>query len=405
MSSPKRVLFVTTRFPYPLVTGDRLRAYVQIKNLARDHDVTLACFSNDSSPEDVEHMREYCREIHVVPHSTLEGLARVTKELLVGSRPLQVAYFYSGKMKSLLDRLLGNGAFDVLHVHLIRSAEYVRSRHDEIKVLDMCDAMSLEYERRVAHQRSRMLPLYRIEGERLSKYEPALAAAFDQSIMISPIDAEGVAQAGNVNVLVNSVRLKRPSSSHVDKVPLSLIYTGYIGFYSDEMALVYFHRDVLPLIKERHPDVKLYIVGKSPSKRVQSMASDSVIVTGYVDSMEEYLRQSWVSISPMRVGAGLKNKVLEAFMYELPVVATSLANMGIGAVDRRDILIGDDPRSFANAVCELLEDPELRHEIGRNGRRYVEANFSDDVVRNGLHEIYARAESAWNARRTGPSVP
>jgi glycosyltransferase involved in cell wall biosynthesis len=188
-------------------------------------------------------------------------------------------------------------------------------------------------------------------------------------------------------------------------VPLSLIYTGYIGFYSDEMALVYFHRDVLPLIKERHPDVKLYIVGKSPSKRVQSMASDSVIVTGYVDSMEEYLRQSWVSISPMRVGAGLKNKVLEAFMYELPVVATSLANMGIGAVDRRDILIGDDPRSFANAVCELLEDPELRHEIGRNGRRYVEANFSDDVVRNGLHEIYARAESAWNARRTGPSVP
>jgi sugar transferase (PEP-CTERM/EpsH1 system associated) len=390
-----KILFLTSRFPYPTFTGDRLRAYIQIRSLARDHEVTLVCPNEGARPEHVAHMQTLCADVRAVDVSGGIGRwIRTAVALLRGDRPLQIAYFHSRRMADAVSECLAARKFDAVHVHLVRCAEYVRGLEGPAKVIDMCDSLALEYERRATYQRTWMRPLHRIESRRLLDYERRLAREFDRVIMISPTDAQSLSGFDNVDVLVNSVDASERESR--ERLPNSIMFTGYIGFYSDEIAVTYFHDRVLPLIIEQVPDAHFYIVGAEPSKRVRAMAGPHVTVTGFVDSVADYLAKADVSVSPMRVGAGLKNKILEAMIHRVPVVTTSLGNQGIGAVPNESILVGDTPRAFADHVVALLRDREYRDRIGDAGRDFVAESFSFDVVSRRLAGIYA---SMMEARR------
>jgi glycosyltransferase involved in cell wall biosynthesis len=260
-------------------------------------------------------------------------------------------------------------------------------------VLDYCDSLALELSRRVQYQRSWRRLLYQIEARRMAGYERQVALEYDRVIAISPVDAESISRQVPVDVLVNSVRpgrLVAPES----KRPLSIVFSGYVGFYSDELALLWFMQHVFPRVVERVPGVRLHIVGANPSARLKAMASERVIVTGYVDDLKKYVSECMVSVSPMQVGAGLKNKILEAMAHGVPVVTTSLGNQGVRATDGESILVADDPEEFADAVVRILSDEALRDRIGRGGHKLIEAAFSDEVVRKDLMAIYARAREA-----------
>lgn len=159
-----------------------------------------------------------------------------------------------------------------------------------------------------------------------------------------------------------------------------LVFVG--GFKHDPNvdAMLYFCREVLPIITAAHPQVRLKIIGSNPPQAIQSLASDTVEVLGYVPETAPYLESAYISVAPLRYGGGMKGKVGEAMSYGLPVVTTSFGAEGFGFKPGEHLLIGDTTESFAAQVIALLEDADLHGRIARHGYQFIEQHYSVPAV-------------------------
>lgn len=163
--------------------------------------------------------------------------------------------------------------------------------------------------------------------------------------------------------------------------PYSLLCIGnFLNNPANVDGLLFFCRDVLPLIRARAPHVHLNIVGNAPPPELRALQSSDVSVTGYVPEVTPYLLDAMVAICPLRFGAGLKGKIGEAMAHGLPVVTTSIGTQGMDTVPGSDIMVADSPQDFADAVIRLFEEPVLWQRLSTNGYAFVERKYSPQAV-------------------------
>lgn len=182
-----------------------------------------------------------------------------------------------------------------------------------------------------------------------------------------------------VHVIHNGVDEAFFRSEKVPIDPDSVVFEGNMSFYPNVDAAEYFCSEILPLIHQVRPGVKLFLVGKNPAQRVRALASERVVVTGFVDDVRPYLSRATVFVSPTRVGAGIKNKILQAWSMGKPVVATPASTGGLRVRDRENMVVAESPQKFAEAVLELLGDVDLREKLGAEGRRTVIEHYTWDA--------------------------
>lgn len=372
-----KIIIVAQRFPYPLDKGDRLTIYHLIKFLSKRHQITLITFKEKShDPDWDKELTPYCERIENLPHRKWRGLFNCVKGLF-DQIPLQIHYTYDPAMSVLIDRLIDEIQPDLLYAHYLRGGYYTESYKNIPRVLAMQLSMTLNY-KRLAENSSNWLhkTLYSLEYKRLQKFEPALARRFDRVMLISRRDLAAVkANPPLDNVFFNPHGVDFDyfaPNRDIKKESNSLVFSGNMEYPPNIDGAVRFCKEVLPLIKEKIPDVRFYIVGTSPTPEVLALATDpSVTVTGRVPDLREYMLRAEVAIAPMRITAGLLNKVLEALSMGLPMVATPQANEGIEAGDGSQIIIADNDQIFAEQVIKLLRNPERRNEIGTAGRRFI----------------------------------
>lgn len=166
------------------------------------------------------------------------------------------------------------------------------------------------------------------------------------------------------------------ASTSAKPVQAQLIFEGVMAFGPNIDAARYFCADILPAIQCAEPTVRFSIVGRDPAPEVQALAGPQVEVTGFVTDIRPYLQSAAVFVCPMRMGAGIKNKILQAWAMGMAVVSTPEGAMGLPAVDGKNILLRSKPEEFAQAVLELLHTPTLRERLGSEGRTCVEQHFS-----------------------------
>jgi len=186
---------------------------------------------------------------------------------------------------------------------------------------------------------------------------------------------------------------------HVNKTfeeTSDLLFVGNFNHPPNRDAVFFFCRDILPLIKKELKDVKFYIAGNNPEDDIKALASEDVIVTGYVEDLSPYLLRSRVSVAPLRYGAGMKGKIGEALSWGLPVVTTSVGAEGMGLRDGTHVLIADNPGDFAEKVVRLYKDKELWEELSKNGKNFIEEHYSPQSVTRGLKEIFLRTKEKGN---------
>jgi glycosyltransferase involved in cell wall biosynthesis len=171
--------------------------------------------------------------------------------------------------------------------------------------------------------------------------------------------------------------------------PGLLLFTGTMDYGPNVDAIVWFVREILPLIRASEPSVHLDVVGRNPTEAVQALAATpGVRITGFVPSVQPHLSHAAVFVCPLREGAGMKNKMLEAMAAGKAIVTTSEGCSGIGGVDGLEYMIADDARRFAEAVIELLKAPERCRALGQSARSFVEANYSWERTGRLMHELY-----------------
>jgi len=301
-------------------------------------------------------------------------------------------------MSRLISNELALNKYDLIHVHLIRMAQYGEEIDKPKRVLDLTDAGSLYLERFLKSTKNPFKKVFlKVELERLRNYERILER-FDVSLVCSEVDADILrkrAPRANIDLLFNGIDLEYFSLVDLP-VPEHgrIIYTGNMSYYPNIDGALFLINKIFPKIKKSIAHAKLYIVGQNPPSAVKKFNGDDIIVTGFVpDIKAEYLR-SVVAVAPIRFGAGTLNKILEPMALGIPVVATSVATEGLPLKQGKDVLVADSPDDFAQSVINVLNDKKLQRTIGTNAQSIVRNRYDWKKIAERLETIYNEVQSA-----------
>jgi sugar transferase (PEP-CTERM/EpsH1 system associated) len=388
-STSLRILFVTPYVPSTV----RIRPLAFIRELARQgHQVTLACLVQPEwESAFLPEVSPYCQAVYPVYLKRFEPYLH-TLASLPTSVPLSVAYCRSNEFNELIRRLIDQGNFDFVHTEFVRAAPATITIKGFPKLFDAVDSLSLAYRRSISAAqvppKQRLVAL--VEWLKLHSYEPRILQSFDQVIVSSPADRQSLEKNGaRVEVIPNGVDIEYFSFYAGPRDEATIVFLGKMSYYVNVASVMWFYRQVLPLIRRHHPEVKFKIVGRSPAPAISALASDPGIeVTGTVPDVRPYLAQARLSICPMVSGAGIQNKMLEAMAVGAPCVATSLACQALQTVPDQEVVVANSAEEFAAAVCELLDHPARRQQLAEQARRYIERCHVWSCIGESLHQTY-----------------
>jgi sugar transferase (PEP-CTERM/EpsH1 system associated) len=382
-----RLLVLAPRFPWPLDKGDRLTVFNLVRHFSQNHHVALLTFLEPGQdPAARRHLEDAAERVETVPLRKWGAYAGALGAVLRG-RPLQVGYYASARMRERVQQTIDDFEPDVVYAHTIRMGEYLAGARRP-RVLGMQISMRLNYGRLARHSRNPLRRLlYRIEAWWAGRYEPRIARRFDRCLLISEKDVAALGSPRPLNIVVNphGVAFRYFTSDGPEaEEDGHIVFTGNMAYPPNADAAVWFARKILPRIRREVPDARFSVVGADPLPAVRVLdRNPAVEVTGRVEDLRPYLDRAAVAVDPLRVGAGLQNKVLEGMSMGVPMVVTAVANEGIGAEPGRHLLVADRADDFARQVVRLLRDPEMRTRIGAAARRFVidewswEKHFAD----------------------------
>ena len=395
------ILFLSLRCPFPPNRGDRIRNYYFIKYLAESHRVTLISFiESDDEIRDAQPLNRFCQRIEYVPFDRGEAFFRSALGFF-SAQPLQVHYWRSQRMQQKIEQVLAEDQFDLIHAHLFRMGQYVSDQEQIPKVLDLCDSLALNLNRRSKLDRSFRLPLLKLEEYRVRRYEVEMVQSFDHGVVVAECDYDYLLEQNPdlqltvIPVGVDPSYFSSVETSEVAAPPNQhLLFTGTMNYFPNVDAVRYFHDRILPIIQRHLPSVHLSIVGTNPDESIQQLAGDRVTVTGAVPDTRPYFEQATVFVSPMRSGSGLQVKHLEAMAMGVPIVTTMLGASGMDAVAGEHLLVAETPQVFAEQIIGLLQDDVRREKIGLAGQALVRQKYDWRILGQRLDDVYQRARDA-----------
>jgi len=416
-----KILFLISQLPYPPDTGAKIRSFNLIKALAKAHSITLVTYgAREVEMEKIRRLAELPVKITLVPMGNGNPYMLAFRNLF-SRYPYSVDKYYSAGMAGEVAKLLESEEFDLIHCDSLQMSRNVLKFKHIPKIMTEHNIESQILERVAYNETNIFKRLYfYIQYLKLRRYEVFACRQFDRMIAVSEEDKRYLARfipENHISIVPNGVDTEffspQPTTHNPPSRKFSLIYTGSMDWQPNDDAMIYFIRDVYPLIKERlskseiarndensSPQITLTIVGRDPSSALQKLAlSDrSIKVTGRVEDVRPYVANSPVFIVPLRIGGGSRLKILEAMAMGKAVVSTSIGCEGLEVTDKKNIIIADKPGDFADAVTFLLRDREYAGRLGKAGRKLVEERYDWKIVSNKLDE-------AWDGVMSRREVP
>ncbi|QPF73692.1 TIGR03087 family PEP-CTERM/XrtA system glycosyltransferase [Roseateles sp. DAIF2] len=379
-----KLLYLVHRLPYPPNKGDKVRSYHLLKHLAARHEVHLGTFVDD--PDDLQHLgrvRELCTSLQAVRlHPGRAKLASLRG--LLSGEALSLPYYRDAALARWVDETVQREAPDAVVVFSSTMAQYAPASLP--LVLDFVDLDSAKWSEYAGSRRWPLSWLYRREGRCLLDFEArmverALCSFFVTDKEVALFRSQAPAARGRVEALGNGVDAEFFAPAVQRDSPFAageraLVFTGAMDYWPNEDAVAWFAAEVLPRLRSRHPGLRFYIVGRSPTPAVTALAGPDVVVTGTVDDVRPYLQHAAVVVAPLRLARGIQNKILEAMAMARPVVAAQGCVEAIDARAGEDLLGATDAEAYVAAIGALLEAPARAAEIGRAGRRCVLNGYS-----------------------------
>ncbi len=402
------ILFVVPYVPTPI----RTRPYNLVRQLAaQGHLVTLLTLYRDADELAAIGSLENSG-VKVAAHPLTRSQTAVNAvQALAGGRPMQERFCWqpelAAQLRALIHASASGHALDVIHVEHLRGVMYGLLARNTIKdaglpipvVWDSVDSISHLFRQAAAHSRTAFGRwITRAELKRTERAEASLVWQFNRVLTTSPADQQALVTLGKrvqdgtppVEVLANGVDLDyfQPGPAS-ERDPNTLVFSGKMSYHANATMALYLVEAIMPLVWSRFPETRLNIVGKDPDRAVQALSQDRrVTVTGSVDEMRPYLQQASIAVAPMRYGAGIQNKILEAMACATPVVTVPGALTALDARAGRDLLVGSDAAGLSDAIAALLDDANRRESVGLAGYAYVTEHHDWRLIAAKLQGIY-----------------
>lgn len=385
-----KILVVLPRFPYPLEKGDKLRAYHQIVELSKRHEIYLFCVSHTKvSDEQRAALEPYCKDIRIVHLNRVICWVNIIRNWF-SSKSLQMGYWNTAHSKHVCRNFAREVKPDIVYNQMVRTMPLV-ARLPYPKVMDYQDALSMNTERRMEHSHGLWHYILHFEFKMLRSSEYKAFSIFDALTIISDVDSEAIPHKknGEIRIIPNGVDFDYFSASH-DTQPIthSIAFCGNMSYSPNVDAARYLINEVMPIVWKELPNATVLLAGADPKQAVRALASDNVTVSGHLADIREAYASAQIFVAPMRLGSGLQNKLLEAMSMQVPCVTTSLANAALGATPHEQLLLGDTPAQLAECIIQMLRSEELRNRIAAKGYQYVHEHFSWPAAVQPLENIF-----------------
>jgi sugar transferase (PEP-CTERM/EpsH1 system associated) len=383
------LLYLVHRLPYPPNKGDKVRSFHLMKHLARKHRLYLGTFIDDADDAQwLDAVRGYCAEAHIARLHPRRARLRSLSGLWRGEA-LSLPYYRDAGLQAWVKQIRATQPIDAAIVFSSVMAQYLPDLERLPTLIDFVDMDSAKWRQYATTHRWPMSWLYRREGERLFAFERDLARRARHGFFVTRAECElfltaAPECAGKIDAMGNGVDaeyftpLQRYATPY-RPTEIPLVFTGAMDYWPNVDAALWFAKDILPAVRERHSAARFYIVGRSPDPAIQALAGESVVVTGTVPDVRPYLAHAAVVVAPLRIARGIQNKVLEAMAMARPVIASRACARPIEAKAGEELLIAESAADYVMHIDALLKSPAHADNIGAAARQRVLASYSWDA--------------------------
>lgn len=367
-----RLVVISSRFPFPLIKGDKLRLYHQIKILSTVWEICLVSISeNDVSNEDKAELEKFCSEVHIFTLSKWKRTAGLSLNFNKQT-PFQVRYFYDKQIHTSLQGIVNQFKPDVAYFQLIRTALYAEGLSVPC-ILDYMDSFSTIAKRDAELSSGIRKYAFETEAKRLKIFERDIADKFVGKTVISENDKK-LLDIPDLKVISNGVDVNHFKSSNEIK-EFDLCFVGNLGYSPNQRAVDILVKKIMPRLLFKKPNATLLIAGARPPNKIKSLSSPNISIMADLVDIRKAYSLSRVFIAPIFSGAGQQNKILEAMSMGLPCVTSSIVNSSISASSDQ-IKIGFSIDDFVKYSIELLYDKNAYLEQQSNALTLVKSNYS-----------------------------
>lgn len=342
---------------------------------------------------------------HLSPARTWRGVARDIFNFfraLVMSNPADtyIQRYNFRNMAGVLLKALNEQHWDVVAIVQSSRAEWKKSLPDFFySILVLHDVRALVYERQAKTSRNLLDKIFQYrEFKRYKKFEKVACGMFDLALTVSPADEKWMRENYKITnvktaVLPVDANYFLPLENVPEKEGL-IVFTGMMNHPPNVDAAVYFAKEVFPAVRSRMPGAEFWIVGRDPVPEVRALAGmPGVTVTGTVPDIRHYIAQAAVVVVPLRFGAGMRNKILEAWGMQKFIISSSVGAEGLPYLDGENLCIADDTEAWVKSTVEGLANDEMRAHIKHNGRRLIlEKHDPEKLARDYYEMVTAEVE-------------
>lgn len=403
------ILLISRCPPFPLYYGDRLIVYHLARQLtARRHLIDLIAYYQH--PEDLADIPRYehlFRSVQLIREPRRSPLSLAARYLRPAARyPRRAAESWSPEMwRAIADRLSTQG-YDVAHlfggIHVYEFRHLVSALPN---VIVPYESYSLWLNRAVAEARGLIAPLTtRLQRHFARGFERWMFAGFDRVVVLTDRDEAALRALAPQLPLVtipNGVDLDFHAPTGYEPDEPTLLFIGNYDYRPNLDAALRLARAIFPRVRAAVPEARLLLVGSNPPPELRALAGEGIEVTGRVPDLRPYFEQAMIFVSALRLGAGIKNKVLEAMAMDVPVVATPLSCDGIPVVHGDHVLLAETDEDLVKGIVLLINDARLRQTLRQGGRALVEQHFTWQRVAGQYEALYQEVVAERRRRPPG----
>jgi glycosyltransferase involved in cell wall biosynthesis len=395
--STLNILFLTAHLPVLGLHGGGMRMFYNLKILAEKHRVTLLSFiESEQEREKLPELEALGIEVKVVRRRPC-----VARHLLV-PKPREHDEFASPDMKALVQQTLAERRFDVVQAEFFQMGQHVPDDRSLLRILTEHEVQFVNF-RAEAKREGRPWGKARKRYDWLVQlnYEVRTCRRFDRIACMTTEDLEELgrfvpqSKLRAIPIGVDSdffAPLERKSAG--PRCP-RVLFLGNYRHPPNQDAVSYFAREILPLVTQQVPNVEFWIAGAGVDllDRRALEATDRVRLVGYVPDVRSCYAEADVFVAPIRMGNGMRVKLLEAFSMAMPVVASPLAVFGFNGTAGKHFVLADSKQSFAEQTVGLLKDPGRREVLGSNARQLIKTHYDWEVLRPQFLDLVEREDA------------
>ncbi len=385
-----QILFISRCPPWPIYLGDRLILYHLGRELAlRNHHLDLLAFADRAEDWGEQHHYDMdFSDVKLFREPRRSQASYLRRAVFPGTRwPKRAENSWSPEMWGAIQKQLAENQYDVVHLFGgIQVYEYLHALGDIPTIITPYESYSL-YLRRMVEASGGMTN--RMQMRLARQFEHFMFSPYRRTVVVSERDRDellGINPALKIDVIPNGVDTYRFRPRPTRRIP-ALLFVGNYEYAPNVDAALHLARDIFPKVQSRIPEAHLWLVGNAPPSELRVLANDAIRVTGRVPDVRPYLARAGAFVSPLRLGAGIKNKVLEAMAMGCPVVATPLSLDGIGVTPGEEVLVGEGA-VMVEAIVQALMNDTLGDKLSANGRKLIESRYSWNHVAEQYLALY-----------------